>query len=88
MNKKSSSNTTKKIAQAQKIIDIARRRRIHISEVLEYDLISKSYLLDNDYTSTSKPDKYVLVKKLEKKKKLKQKKLLYLQRITMQTSCH
>ena len=88
MNKKSSSNTTKKIAQAQKIIDIARRRRIHISEVLKYDLISKFYLLDNDYTSTSKPDKYVLVKKLEKKKKLKQKKLLYLQRITMQTSCH
>ena len=40
--KKSSSNTTKEIAQAQKIIDIARSRGIHMSEVLEYDLISKS----------------------------------------------
>ena len=63
--KRSSSNTTKGIAQAQKIIDIARSRGIHTSEVLEYDLICKSYLFVNDYTS--KPDKYVLVKKLEEK---------------------
>ena len=40
--KKSSSNTTKEIAQAQKIIDVARSRGIHMSEALEYDLISKS----------------------------------------------
>ena len=53
--KKSSSNTTKEIAQAQKIIDIARSHGIHMSEVLEYDLTSKSYLFDNYYTST--PDK-------------------------------
>ena len=49
--KKSSSNTTKKIAQTQKIIDIARSRGIHMTEVLEYDLIPKSYLVDNDCTS-------------------------------------
>ena len=63
--KKSSSNTTKEIAQAQQIIDIARSRGMHMSEKLEYDLISKSSVFDNDYTS--KPDKYVLVKKIEEK---------------------
>ena len=63
--KKSFPNTTKEITQAQKITDIARSRGIHMSEVLEYDLISKSYLFDNDYTS--KPDKYALVEKLEEK---------------------
>ena len=77
--KKSFPNTTKEITQAQKITDIARSRGIHMSEVLEYDLISKSYLFDNDYTS--KLDKYVLVKKIEEK--IVTEESLYPQRITL-----
>ena len=50
-----------------------------MSEVLEYDLISKSYLFDNDYTS--KLDKYVLVKKIEEK--IVTEESLYPQRITL-----
>ena len=41
--KKSSSNTTKKIAQTQKIIDIARSRGIHMKEVL--DIVSSLNLI-------------------------------------------
>ena len=52
----------KEVAEAQKLIDIARSRRITMSEILQYDLITKIFF---EGQPPSKPDKHKIVTKLE-----------------------
>ena len=60
---KSPKMIAKEVAQAQKVIDIARGRRIPIGDILQYDILSENPLFDGDLPK--KPDKSVLVKEIE-----------------------
>jgi len=55
---------SKKLAEAQKIFDIARVRNYDIKELLSHDLVEKSYLFD-EKGLMSKPNKSELCKGLE-----------------------
>ena len=55
---------SKRLAKAQKILDIARVRNYDMEELLSHDLIEKSYLFDENGLM-SKPNKSELCKRLE-----------------------
>ena len=55
---------SKRLAKAQKILDIARVRNYDMEELLSHDLIGKSYLFDENGLM-SKPNKSELCKRLE-----------------------
>ena len=55
----------KDLSQAQKVLDIARLRNYNIIKIFEYDLVSTSYLFDDDGFMT-KPKKNDLITILEK----------------------
>ena len=58
-------DVTKYLGQAQREIDVARSRGISMNDILRYDHTMTSPLFDEDGL-TSKPNKYALVKELEK----------------------
>ena len=59
---KSNDETLRDFAKVQKDFDIARSRKIPISDILEYDLWEHSPLFDGEFLT--KPKKYVLVSEL------------------------
>ena len=59
----SSELNVKEVAEAQKLIDIAKSRGIIMSEILQYDLLTNNSLFEGQ--SPSKPDKHKIVTKLE-----------------------
>lgn len=63
---KNNSVAVKEIAQTQNIIDNPRCQGVDMSDILKYDLLSNHALFCYDFTS--KPDKYMLVKKPNKRK--------------------
>ena len=59
----SSELNVKEVAEAQKLIDIARSRGITMSEILQFDLLTNNSLFEGQ--PPSKPDKHKIVTKLE-----------------------
>ena len=59
----SSELNIKQVAEAQKLIDIARSRGITMSEILQFDLLTNNSLFEGQ--PPSKPDTHKIVIKLE-----------------------
>ena len=55
----------KDLGRGQKLLNLARLRGYSTKELFKYDLVESSYLFDSNGQMTS-PEKYILVKELEK----------------------
>ena len=62
-NTPSNSLNVKKVAEAQKLLEIARSRAMTISEILQYDLLTSNSLFEGQ--SPSRPDKNKIVTELQ-----------------------
>ena len=62
-NTPSNSLNVKKVAEAQKLLEIARSRAMTISEILQYDLLTSNSLSEGQ--SPSRPDKNKIVTELQ-----------------------
>ena len=62
-NTPSNSLNVRKVAEAQKLLEIARSRAMTMSEILQYDLLTNNSLFEGQ--SPSRPDKNKIVTKLQ-----------------------